>query len=88
MDIDVQRIIDATAAETTVSASIVTLLTNNFKLLQDALAGSGPISAADRAELQATVQNMLDTTSEQAAAVVANTPAATPPPPPAPDPNA
>jgi hypothetical protein len=47
-----------------------------FTKLQAALAGSGPISAADRATMQATVATMLASSTTMAAAIVANTPAA------------
>jgi hypothetical protein len=87
MDVDVQAIITEVAATKTVADSADTLLKTIFDLLTAALAGAGPLSAADRTALQQTVADLAASRAAQVAAIVANTPAApTPAPTPAPAP--
>jgi hypothetical protein len=76
VDADLQAIIDQAKKNTDAEAAADTALAALFAKLTTAIAGSGPISAADRVTLQATVKSMSDSTATLAAAIVANTPAA------------
>ncbi len=74
MDADLQAIITQAKANTDAEAAANAALIALFTKLTVALAGSGPISAADRAALQDTVKSMSDSANALAAAIVANTP--------------
>ncbi len=76
MDADLQAIITQAKSNTDAEAAANAALLALFTKLTAALAGSGPISAADRVTLQATVKSMSDSADALAAAIVANTPAA------------
>lgn len=76
MDASIQRAIDQATANTDAEASAAALLVTLFTDLQQAIANSGSLSAADRATLDAKVAAMKSSSDALAAAVVANTPAA------------
>jgi len=76
MDADLQAIITQAKANTDAEAAANAALLALFAKLTAALAGTGPISAADRATLQDTVKSMSDSATALSAAIVANTPAA------------
>lgn len=76
MDTDLQAIIDQAQKNEDAEAAANAALVSLFTKLEAAIAGTGPISAADRVTLQATVKSMSDSAAAVAAAIVANTPAA------------
>jgi hypothetical protein len=76
MDVDIQAAIDQAKKNTDAEAAAVTLLNSIFAKLTAALAGTGPLSAADRATLQASVASMASSATTMGAAIVADTPAA------------
>ena len=76
MDADLQAIITQAKANTDAEAAANAALIALFTKLTAALAGTGPLSASDRAALQDTVKSMSDSATTLAAAIVANTPAA------------
>jgi hypothetical protein len=76
MDADLQAIVDQAKANTDAEAAANAALNALFAKLTAAIAGSGPISAADRVALQATVKSMSDSAAALSAAIVADTPAA------------
>jgi hypothetical protein len=76
MDADVRAAIDQAKKNTDAETAAVALLDALFAKLTAALAGTGPISAADRAELQATVASMASSSDKMGAAIVKDTPAA------------
>jgi hypothetical protein len=75
VDADIQKMIDQAAADENAEAAAATLLQTLFSKLATAVAGSGPISAADRVTIQKTVAAMQTSSTAMAAAIVANTPA-------------
>lgn len=80
VDADLQAIVDQAKADNDVEQAAIGALNSLFTKLLAALAGTGPISAEDRATLQATVQSMKDNVAAVAAAIVADTPADSPAP--------
>lgn len=76
MDVDIQAIITQATANEDAEQAAIGALNSLFGKLITALAGSGPISAADRTAMQQTVAAMQASASAVAAAIVANTPAA------------
>jgi hypothetical protein len=77
MDVDIQALITQAAANTNAESAAVTLLNSLFAQLTAALAGTGPISAADRAAIQAQVATLASSATAMGAAIVQDTPAAT-----------
>ena len=80
MDQDLQAIVDQAQKNDDVESAALTALNSLFAQLVAALQGTGPISAADRAALQAKVQAMKDSASALAAAIAADVPPAPPTP--------
>jgi hypothetical protein len=75
VDSDVQAMITQATQNENAEAAASLLLQSLFGKLAAAVAGTGPISAADRLTIQKTVKDMQTSSTAMAAAIVANTPA-------------